>query len=134
MKFNILLCVGVLLYASSAFGAVEKEFNIECLGRPPMTVVRANYGLSMLMWSQSNFVIASGQNISHLPNGDKVSITQFRDGDQLFDDKSNGDIFFEYLHSENLQYCHRLSSVGINPLIPTPFKPGISPKNLSLMK
>lgn len=85
----------------------ETEFQINCPGRATMTVSRAAYGLSTLMWPQHHFQVAAGQKRARLDDGDKIAITRFRNGDQLIANKNNGEIFFVYSGSEKLLPCSR---------------------------
>ncbi|MBS0879163.1 hypothetical protein JK231_00920 [Pantoea sp. JGM49] len=85
----------------------ESEFQITCPGRPTMTVSRAEYGLSTLMWPTRHFQIAAGQQRTRLQGGDKVAITRFRNGDQLIVNKNNDDTFFVYADSDKLIPCNR---------------------------
>ncbi|KGT93226.1 hypothetical protein QMZ65_11220 [Pantoea sp. EABMAA-21] len=85
----------------------ETEFQITCPGRPTMTVSRAEYGLSTLMWPTRHFQIAAGQQRTRLQGGDKVAITRFRNGDQLIVNKNNDDTFFVYADSDKLIPCNR---------------------------
>lgn len=85
----------------------ESEFQITCPGRPTMTVSRAAYGLSTLMWPTRHFQIAAGQQRTHLQDGDKVAITRFRNGDQLIVNKNSGETFFVYADSDKLLPCKR---------------------------
>ncbi len=105
MKATI-LAVGLLAcYVAPAWS--ESEFQITCPGRATMTVSRANYGLSTLMWPTHHFQVAAGQQRTHLQQGDKVAITRFRNGDQLIVNKSNDEIFFVYAGSDKLLPCNR---------------------------
>ncbi|MDF7650067.1 hypothetical protein [Candidatus Pantoea formicae] len=85
----------------------ETQFQITCPGRPTMTVSRANYGLSTLMWPKRHFQVAAGQQRTSLKSGDKVAITRFRNGDQLIVNKNNDDTFFVYANSNKLLPCAR---------------------------
>ncbi|ORM69327.1 hypothetical protein HA48_19405 [Pantoea wallisii] len=85
----------------------ESEFQINCPGRPVMTVSRADYGLSTLMWPSRHFQVAAGQQRTRLKEGDKVSITRFRNGDQLIVNKNSGETFFVYAGSDKLMPCSR---------------------------
>lgn len=98
----------LMLAGLSAVSAqAETEFQITCSGRATMTVSRAAYGLSTLMWGEHHFQIASGQTRSRINDGDKVAITQFRNGDQLIVNKSSGETFFAFNDSDNLTPCNR---------------------------
>jgi hypothetical protein len=85
----------------------ETEYQITCPGRPTMTVSRAEYGLSTLMWPTRHFQIAAGQQRTSLKGGDKVAITRFRNGDQLIVNKKNDETFFVYANSNKLLPCSR---------------------------
>ncbi|MBK0095403.1 hypothetical protein IBT49_05405 [Erwinia sp. S63] len=85
----------------------DTEFQITCPGRPTMTVSRAEYGLSTLMWPTRHFQIAAGQQRTRLQGGDKVAITRFRNGDQLIVNKNNDDTFFVFANSDKLIPCNR---------------------------
>ncbi|MCZ4058651.1 hypothetical protein O3W44_05560 [Pantoea sp. LMR881] len=94
----------------------ESEFQINCPGRPVMTVSRANYGLSTVMWPEGHFQIASGQQRARLDEGDKVAITRFRNGDQLIVNKSSQEIFFVYRDSDKLLPCRRTNKREVDVL------------------
>ncbi|WP_294907554.1 hypothetical protein [Tatumella sp. UBA2305] len=83
------------------------EFQISCSGRPTMTIDRAEYGISTLMWGDDNFQIAAGQDRMRLQDGQPVSITLFRNGDQLMVDNATGDTFFVYAGTTKLVPCER---------------------------
>lgn len=100
------LCVA-LLSCLAAPAWSESEFQITCPGRPTMTVSRAAYGLSTLMWPRHHFQIAAGQQRTRLQAGDSVSITRFRNGDQLIVNQDNAEIFFVYAQSDKLLPCSR---------------------------
>lgn len=85
----------------------DSEFQITCPGRPTMTVSRAGYGLSTLMWPSRHFQVAAGQQRTRLQGGDKVAITRFRNGDQLIVNKNNDDTFFVFANSDKLIPCNR---------------------------
>jgi uncharacterized protein YfaP (DUF2135 family) len=85
----------------------ESEFQINCPGRPTMTVSRAEYGLSTVMWPKGHFQVAAGQQRTRLQDGDKVAITRFRNGDQLIVNKSSDQMFFVYRGSDKLLPCSR---------------------------
>ncbi len=102
----IAIAVGLMAcHIAPAWG--ETEFQITCPGRPTMTVSRAEYGLSTLMWPTRHFQIAAGQQRTRLQGGDKVAITRFRNGDQLIVNKNNDDTFFVYADSDKLIPCNR---------------------------
>lgn len=94
----------------------ESEFQINCPGRPVMTISRAEYGLSTLMWPQGHFQIASGQQRTRLKEGDKVAITRFRNGDQLIVNKSTEETFFVYRDSDKLLPCRRTDKRDVDVL------------------
>lgn len=100
------LSAGLLtLFTTPAWS--ETEFQITCPGRAVMTLSRAQYGLSTLMWPQRHFQVASGQTRHTMENGEKVAITRFRNGDRLIVNKSNGEVWFAYHDSEKLHACSR---------------------------
>ena len=114
MKATI-MAVGLLAcYAAPAWS--ESEFQITCPGRATMTVSRANYGLSTLMWPAHHFQVAAGQQRTKLKEGDKVAITRFRNGDQLIVNKSNDEIFFVYADSDKLLPCNRTEKRDVDTL------------------
>ncbi len=78
----VLIALG-LLACHIAPAWSETEFQLNCPGRTTMTVSRAEYGLTTLMWPPGHFQIAAGQQRTRLEAGDKVAITRFRNGDQL---------------------------------------------------
>lgn len=102
----IAIAVGLMAYHIAPAWS-ETEFQITCPGRPTMTVSRAEYGLSTLMWPTRHFQIAAGQQRTRLQGGDKVAITRFRNGDQLIVNKNNDDTFFVYADSDKLIPCNR---------------------------
>lgn len=102
----IALAVG-LMACQVAPAWSETEFQLNCPGRPTMTVSRANYGLSTLMWPTRHFQVAAGQQRTSLQDGDKVAITRFRNGDQLIVNKNSGETFFVYANSDKLLPCSR---------------------------
>ncbi|CAB0011913.1 unnamed protein product, partial [Nesidiocoris tenuis] len=61
-----------------------------------MTVSRDDYGISTLMWPEHQFEIAAGETFSQLTSGDRVSVTQFRNGDQMMVDDRTEETFFSY--------------------------------------
>lgn len=109
---------------SSAYA--DAEFQIQCPGRPTMTILRAEYGLSMLMW-QKHFLLASGEKVSRLKDGDKVSITQFRNGDELIRDRANSTVYFDYEDTSSPVECDHTSIRDVPSGIPTPYEPGRKP-------
>lgn len=102
----IVMAVGVLA-CQIAPAWSETEYQITCPGRPTMTVSRAEYGLSTLMWPTRHFQIAAGQQRTSLKGGDRVAITRFRNGDQLIVNKKNDETFFVYANSNKLLPCSR---------------------------
>lgn len=103
---KVLLAVGLLsLWTASAHS--ETEFQITCPGRAAMTVSRAHYGLTTLMWPQRHFQVAAGQTKHRMENGAQVSITRFRNGDRLVVNQTSGQIWFAYRDSQQLQPCSR---------------------------
>lgn len=105
MRRCFALVLAVLASLSAAHA--ETEFQITCSGRATMTVSRAAYGLSTLMWGEDHFQIASGEKRSQLEDGVKVAITQFRNGDQLIVNKNSDETYFAFQGSENLVPCNR---------------------------
>lgn len=105
-----------LIAGFSASAWSESEFQIQCPGRPVMTVSRAQYGLSTLYWPKQHFQIAAGQLQTRTDNGDKVAITRFRNGDQLIVNKSNLDTFFVYHDSDDLIPCRRTTTHEVDAL------------------
>lgn len=102
----ILPVLGLLACLSApAWG--ETEFQITCPGRPTMTVGRAEYGLSTLMWPKHHFQVAAGQQRTRLKQGDKVAITRFRNGDQLIVNEDTDETFFVFANSNKLLECMR---------------------------
>ncbi len=72
-----------------------------------MTVGRADYGLSTLMWPKHHFQVASGQQRTRLKQGDNVAITRFRNGDQLIVNQDTNETFFVFANSNKLLACMR---------------------------
>lgn len=110
------IIVATLLACHTAPAWSESEFQIHCPGRPVMTVSRAEYGLSTVMWPQGHFQIASGQQRTRLEGGDKVAITRFRNGDQLIVNKNSEQIFFVYRGSDKLLPCSRTDKRDVDVL------------------
>jgi hypothetical protein len=94
----------------------ESEFQINCPGRPTMTISRAEYGLATLMWPQNHFQIAAGQQRTRLQAGDKVAITRFRNGDQLIVNQRSEATFFVYRDSDKLVPCSRSEKRDVEAL------------------
>lgn len=111
----ITLVVG-LLACQIAPAWSESEFQITCPGRPTMTVSRAAYGLSTLMWPTRHFQIAAGQQRTKLEAGDPVAITRFRNGDQLIVNQRSKEIFFVYRDSDKLLPCSRSEKRDVDAL------------------
>ncbi|UQY45810.1 hypothetical protein M1E08_12190 [Erwinia sp. PK3-005] len=100
------LAAGLLtLVTSSAWS--ETEFQITCPGRAVMTISRAQYGLTTLMWPQRHFQVASGQTRHTMENGARIAITRFRNGDRLIINQSNGEVWFAYHNTSKLLPCSR---------------------------
>ncbi|MBP2171044.1 hypothetical protein J2125_004236 [Erwinia toletana] len=98
------------LLAFTLFPAhADSEFQITCPGRATMTISRAQYGLTTAMWPGHHFQIASGRQRSQINGGDRVTITRFRNGDQLIVDKSSDETFFAFNNSNELVPCARSS-------------------------
>ena len=96
------------LLVFSAFPAhSDNEFQITCPGRATMTITRAQYGLTTAMWPNHHFQVAAGKQRSQINGVNKVSITRFRNGDQLIVDKSSGETFFAFTGSSELVSCSR---------------------------
>lgn len=96
-----------LLAVTIAPVAAETQFQITCPGRPTMTISRAHYGLSTLMWPQHHFQIAAGEQRIRTDGGDRIAITRFRNGDQLMVNKNSDETFFVYHDTERLLPCSR---------------------------
>lgn len=94
----------------------ESEFQINCPGRPTMTISRAEYGLTTLMWPQNHFQIAAGQQRTRLQAGDKVAITRFRNGDLLIVNQRSEATFFVYRDSDKLVPCSRSEKRDVEAL------------------
>jgi len=94
----------------------ETEFQLNCPGRATMTVSRAEYGLTTLMWPQGHFQIAAGQQRTRLEAGDKVAITRFRNGDQLIVNQRSQATFFVYRDSDKLLPCSRSEKRDVDAL------------------
>ncbi|WP_249213129.1 MULTISPECIES: hypothetical protein [unclassified Tatumella] len=114
MKKIIATVLGIVMPLSTAlaFAAPNDgdEFQISCAGRPTMTIDRAEYGISTLMWGDNNFQIAAGQDRTRLQDGQPVSITLFRNGDQLMVDNATQNTFFVYAGTTTLVPCERTDS------------------------
>lgn len=94
----------------------ETEFQLNCPGRPTMTVSRAEYGLTTLMWPENHFQIAAGQQRIRLDAGDQVAITRFRNGDQLIVNQRSQATFFVYRDSDKLLPCSRSEKRDVDAL------------------
>ena len=94
----------------------ETEFQLNCPGRPTMTVSRAEYGLTTLMWPENHFQIAAGQQRTRLEAGDQVAITRFRNGDQLIVNQRSQATFFVYRDSDKLLPCSRSEKRDVDAL------------------
>ncbi len=110
----IVIAAGIAAPLAAAFAYAQPddgdEFQISCAGRPTMTVDRAEYGISTLMWAGDNFQIAAGQDRTRLQGGQPVSITLFRNGDQLMVDNATQNTFFVYAGTTTLVPCERTYS------------------------
>jgi len=106
-SMKILVIAAGLLACQIAPAWSESEFQITCPGRATMTVSRASYGLSTLMWPKRHFQVAAGQQRFHLEGGDSVAVTRFRNGDRLVINKESGETFFVYAQSDKLVPCQR---------------------------
>ncbi|OON41511.1 hypothetical protein BTJ39_05780 [Izhakiella australiensis] len=89
------------------------EFQLTCPGRATMTVSRVYYGLTTLLWPEHQFQIAAGKTFSRLDNGDRVSVTLFRNGDQMMVDDRTGETFFSYAGSNKVIPCQRSANRAI---------------------
>jgi len=105
-----------LLASSIAPAWSETEFQLTCPGRPTMTISRADYGLTTLMWPPRHFQIASGQQRTRLDAGDRVAITRFRNGDQLIVNQRSQATFFVYRDSDKLLPCSRSAKRDVDAL------------------
>ena len=103
---KVLLTAGLCsLFTFSAQS--ETEFQLSCPGRAAMTISRAHYGLTTLMWPQHYFQVASGQIKHTLEDGSKVTLTRFRNGDRLIINQSSGEAWFAAHGSNELTPCSR---------------------------
>ncbi len=111
MKKILATTLAIFLPLTAAFALTPPndgdEFQISCPGRDTMTVDRAEYGISTLMWGTGNFQIAAGQERTRLSDGQPVWITMFRNGDQLMVDKATQNTFFVYAGTTALVPCER---------------------------
>lgn len=109
MKKSLLTALMLLMPLTAAMAAPDDgdEFQISCQGRQTMTIDRAEYGISTLMWGGDNFQIAAGQQRTRLSDGQPVSITLFRNGDQLMIDQATQNTFFVYAGTSALVPCER---------------------------
>ncbi|ORM82388.1 hypothetical protein HA42_08485 [Pantoea deleyi] len=105
-----------LLACHSAPAWSETEFQLHCPGRATMTVSRAEYGLTTVMWPDNHFQIAAGQQRTKLEAGDPVAITRFRNGDQLIVNQRSEEIFFVYRDSDKLLPCNRSEKRDVDAL------------------
>jgi hypothetical protein len=105
----LIACASLPVRATSDSPRLNSEFQITCPGRPTMTVTKAQYGLTTLMWPGDHFQIAAGKQHSETKNGDKVSIVLFRNGDQMVVNQSDENIFFSYDGVNKLVSCTRSS-------------------------
>ncbi len=106
----IALTAGMVYSQTAAANAAPDdgdEFQISCPGRSTMTIDRAEYGISTLTWGGDNFQIAAGQDRTRLQDGQPVSITLFRNGDQLMVDNATRNTFFVYAGTTTLVPCER---------------------------
>lgn len=110
-----LIALGLLACYSAPVWS-ETEFQLNCPGRATMTVSRAEYGLTTLMWPEHHFQIAAGQQQTRLEAGDKVAITHFRNGDQLIVNQRNQATFFVYRDSDKLLPCSRSEKRDVDAL------------------
>lgn len=88
----------------------NQQFQITCPGRATMTVTRADYGLTTVMWPGDHFQIAAGHQRSRTDNGDRVAITLFRNGDQMIVNKSEEETWFSYNGKHTVVPCSRSSA------------------------
>ena len=111
MKKRLVTLLAISMPLTAAFALTPPndgdEFQISCPGRATMTIDRAEYGISTLMWGTDNFQIAAGQERTQLNDGQPVGITLFRNGDQLMVDKTTRDAFFVYAGTTALVPCER---------------------------
>lgn len=111
MKTTLVTMLAIFLPLKTAFALTPPndgdEFQISCPGRDTMTIDRAEYGISTLMWGTDNFQIAAGQERTRLSDGQPVWITMFRNGDQLMVDKATQNTFFVYAGTQALVPCER---------------------------
>lgn len=105
----LLACCTFAAQANKSAPELNTKFQITCPGRPTMTVTKAQYGLTTLMWPGDHFQIAAGNQRSETENGDKVSIVLFRNGDQMVVNNSDEEIFFSYDGEPKLVSCSRSS-------------------------
>jgi len=105
----LIACASFTVGATSDSPRLNTKFQISCPGRPTMTVTKAQYGLTTLMWPGDHFQIAAGKQRSETENGDKVSIVLFRNGDQMVVNQSDENIFFSYDGANKLVSCTRSS-------------------------
>lgn len=103
---RLLLTMGLFMLVISSARS-ETEFQITCPGRAVMTISRAQYGLTTLMWPKRHFQVASGQTKHTLQDGAQVSITRFRNGDRLIINQTSGKAWFAYRNSNKLLPCSR---------------------------
>lgn len=106
---SLIACASFTVWATSDTPGLNTKFQITCPGRPTMTVTKAQYGLTTLMWPGDHFQIAAGHQRSKTENGDKVSIVLFRNGDQMVVNQSDDNIFFSYDGANKLVSCTRSS-------------------------
>lgn len=86
---------------------LNTEYQINCPGRPTMTVTNAQFGLTTVMWAGDNFQIAVGSQQSHTSDGVKVAITLFRNGDQMMVNETNRQTWFSWSGGQKLVECSR---------------------------
>jgi len=105
---GLLACITFIAWGSDATPQrLNTEFQITCPGRPTMAITTAQYGLTTVMWSGDNFQIAVGEQQSHTDNGVNVTITRFRNGDQMIVNQSSGETYFSYNGGQKLVPCSR---------------------------
>ncbi len=78
---------------------------LRCRGRPVMTLSQTDYGLVTEQWGSGEFEVNQGYEDAKLPDGDRVRLYRFRNGDQWFWDVQNGRQFFTYAGQDDLEPC-----------------------------
>lgn len=100
---SVFLLFSLGLWLPLAHGA--SAMVMRCRGRPPMTLSQTDHGLVTEQWGDRQFEVNQGYEGAKLPDGDRVRLYRFRNGDQWFWDVKNGRQFFSYAGQDDLVPC-----------------------------